>query len=61
MVWCAIPVLEFLQEAWKNMVAHPKFTDISDAINAGLENLSKWYWKIDDMNVYFICLGEHSF
>lgn len=59
-VWQAIPMLEFLQEAWKNMVAHPKFLEISDAINAGLKNLSKWCRKIDDTNMYFICLGEHS-
>jgi hypothetical protein len=51
-------VLEFLQEAWTNMADHPKFADISDAINAGLENLNKWYRKIDDTDVYFICLGR---
>jgi hypothetical protein len=39
------------------MAAHRKFADVSDAINAGIENLNKWYWKIDDTNVYFICLG----
>ena len=39
------------------MAAHPKFADISDAINAGLENLNKWYRKIDDTDIYFICLG----
>jgi hypothetical protein len=39
------------------MAAHPKFADISDTINAGLENLNKWYRKIDDTDVYFICLA----
>lgn len=39
------------------MAAHPKFANISDAIDAGLENLNKWYQKIDDTDVYFICLG----
>jgi hypothetical protein len=48
MVWHAIPVLKFLQESWITMAAHPKFIDISDAINAGLKNLTKWYWKLDD-------------
>ncbi|KAH9988499.1 hypothetical protein BJV77DRAFT_1070053 [Russula vinacea] len=55
-VWQAIPVLEFLQEAWSTMSAHPRFLDISDAINHGLKNLNKWYQKLDETNVYFICL-----
>jgi hypothetical protein len=53
-------VLEFLQEAWTNMAAHPRFAEVSDAINDGLDNLRKWYRKIDDTDVYFICLGERS-
>jgi hypothetical protein len=39
------------------MAAHPKFSEISDAINAGINNLNKWYRKIDDTDVYFICLA----
>ena len=59
-VWRAIPVLEFLQEAWMAMSAHPKFADISDAIDTRPENLNKWYWKIDNTDVYFICLGAYT-
>ena len=42
------------------MSEHPKFAEISVAINAGMKNLDKWYNKIDDTNVYFICLGGRS-
>jgi hypothetical protein len=57
-VWHAIPVLEFLQELWENMANHPKFYDIEESIRVGLQNLQKWYRRIDDMNVYFICLHQ---
>ena len=39
------------------MAAHPKFADISEAINTGVDNLNKWYRKTDDTDVYFICLA----
>ncbi|KAG2035041.1 ribonuclease H-like domain-containing protein [Suillus americanus] len=55
-VWRVIPVLEFLQQSWKNMVADEKFLSISDALEAGLENLDKWTQKTDDTDAYFICL-----
>ena len=58
-VWQAIPVLEFLQELWTNMAAYPKFAELSDDIEAGLQNLNKWYRKMDDTDIYFICLSEH--
>ena len=52
-----IPMLEFLQEAWENMTALPKFQELHSAIEAGLENIWKWYWKVDDTDVYSLCLG----
>jgi hypothetical protein len=39
----------------------PKFDEMSHAINAGINNLDKWYRKIDDTDVYFICLGACLF
>jgi hypothetical protein len=39
------------------MANHSKFSEISDAISIGIENLNKWYRKIDDTDVYFICLA----
>lgn len=56
-VWRTIPVLEFLQENWGNMANHPRFSELSDAIHAGMENLGKWYRKMSDTDAYFMCLG----
>ena len=42
------------------MANHPRFSEISDAIRAGLDNLGKWYQKTDDTDAYFICLGRFS-
>jgi hypothetical protein len=56
-VWRAIPVLEYLQQTWQNMAGSSKFDDFSSAINSGLDNIRKWYHKIDETDVYFVCLG----
>lgn len=42
-VWHTIPVLAQLQESWANMAKHSRFSEISDTIKAGLDNLGKWY------------------
>ena len=39
------------------MAKDPKFGDMAKALKAGLENLKKWYCRVDDSDVYFICLG----
>jgi hypothetical protein len=56
-VWRTLPLLEFLQQSWRNMAAIDRFADMKDSINCGLENLEKWYRKTNDTDVYFICLG----
>jgi hypothetical protein len=56
-VWQTILVLEYLQETLQNMANSSKFSCFLTAIEAGISNLSKWYGKTDDMDVYFICLG----
>jgi len=53
-----IPVMEFLQQMWGTMVKAPKFNELVDAIDAGLENIDKWYHKTKDTSTYFICLGK---
>lgn len=53
-----IPVLEFLQQSWENMAKLPKFREMRKPIEAGLENLKKWYCRVDDTDVYFVCLGK---
>jgi hypothetical protein len=39
------------------MARNVKFAEMSDAIRRGLENLKKWYRKVDDTDCYFVCLG----
>lgn len=56
-VWRTIPVLEFLLQSWENMAKLPKFFEVKHAISKGLENITKWYRKVDDSDAYFICLG----
>ncbi|KAG2758101.1 hypothetical protein P692DRAFT_20710694, partial [Suillus brevipes Sb2] len=46
-----------ITETWQTMANSPKFSSISMAIEAGVNNLQKWYHKTDDTSVYFICLA----
>ena len=54
-----IPVLEYLKEAWGNMANHPKFSEVKGSIYKGIENLDKWYNKVNDTDAYFICLRAY--
>ncbi|KAG1824515.1 uncharacterized protein BJ212DRAFT_1295664 [Suillus subaureus] len=56
-VWHAILVLEFLQQTWQNMAGSSKFANFSTTIDSGIDNLHKWYHKINETDVYFICLA----
>jgi hypothetical protein len=56
-VWRTIPVLEFLLQSWENMANLSKFSEVEYAIRKGLENIDKWYRKVNDTDAYFICLG----
>ncbi|KAF7366232.1 HAT family dimerization domain-containing protein [Mycena venus] len=56
-VWRTLPLLEALAETWRNMATTEKFVNTRESINAGLDNLEKWYGKTDDTDVYFICLA----
>jgi hypothetical protein len=44
-------------QAWENMAGVSRFGIVGDALIEGLENLSKWYKKMEDSTAYFICLG----
>ena len=56
-MWRTIPVLEFLLQSWENMSEIQKFSTVKDAILKGLENIDKWYRKVNDTDAFFICLG----
>ncbi|KZT27265.1 hypothetical protein NEOLEDRAFT_1061268, partial [Neolentinus lepideus HHB14362 ss-1] len=53
-LWAAIPILENLQNGWESMAKDSHFSQVKDAINAGLDNLRKWYKKTDASSAYFI-------
>jgi hypothetical protein len=42
-VWCTIPILEYLQETWESMAGTSKFDSLSTSITSSLDNVSKWY------------------
>ncbi|TFK37180.1 hypothetical protein BDQ12DRAFT_667133 [Crucibulum laeve] len=48
------PLLEKLMTQWENMANSSKYAVISEAIQAGLDNMVKWYWHADDTSIYFI-------
>jgi len=39
------------------MANHPKFAEVKEPLRKGIENLEKWYHKVNDTDTYFICLG----
>jgi hypothetical protein len=55
-VYRAFPAIESMQQRWENMVKNPDYAPIVPALQAGLENLCKWYRSLDDSSIYFICL-----
>jgi hypothetical protein len=61
-VWRIIPSLEFLIKRWESMIDQPRFRDVKEAIVDGVQNLKKWYHKVDQTSAaYFICLGARYF
>ncbi|KAF8460964.1 hypothetical protein DFH94DRAFT_641038 [Russula ochroleuca] len=55
-IFCAFPVIEFMQQKWETMAGDPMYSQIAPALEAGLANLHKWYRALDESSVYFICL-----
>lgn len=48
------PLIEKLMSQWEQMAKKPKYAPLKHAIQAGLENMYKWYRKTDDSSAYFI-------
>ena len=38
------------------MADHPKFSEVKGLIYKGIQNIDKWYNKVNDTDTYFICL-----
>jgi hypothetical protein len=54
----AMPVMEFIMDRLEQMQENPSYAGLSDAIEAGLKNLRKWYAKMDLTDIHIITLGE---
>ncbi|THU83685.1 hypothetical protein K435DRAFT_423995 [Dendrothele bispora CBS 962.96] len=51
-----IPAMHEVKEEWENFLEDPTYEIIAPAIQAGLNNMYKWYRKVtEDTPVYFIC------
>ncbi|PPR02389.1 hypothetical protein CVT24_002051 [Panaeolus cyanescens] len=48
------PLLEKLMSDWDDMINDPKYAPIKHAIQAGVDNMVKWYRKTDESSIYFI-------
>ena len=42
---------------WETLHDDDKYFPEKHALDAGLKNMAKWYWKTDDTSIYFISHG----
>ena len=57
-VYRTLPVLEYLQEQWMSMANATRFASITPTIQAGLDNLNKWYNKTEHTDIHIMCLSK---
>lgn len=55
-VWKVLPALEAFILQWREKASNPRYSEIKDAINAGLNTLYKYYNKTDTSPVYIVSL-----
>ncbi|KAF5332358.1 hypothetical protein D9758_016940 [Tetrapyrgos nigripes] len=51
-----IPTLEYMRSMWVAMSENTCFLPVKSALLKGIENIDKWYNKVDDSPAYFITL-----
>lgn len=54
------PLLEKVQSDWESRSNNPAYELVKPALEAGLQNMSKWYRKTDDTSIYFISHGTFT-
>jgi hypothetical protein len=59
MLWRAIPAIEKLQTQWETKWNDPKYKIFHDALQKGLDKLSKYYSKFNEKPVYVLALGKY--
>jgi hypothetical protein len=60
-LWRVIPVLETCIERWKVMMDTPKFACVRDGLEAGIEQMLKYYRKVENGVIYFTAMGIWMF
>ena len=54
------PLLEKVQSSWEALLENHEYQPVNHALEAGLQNMRKWYRKTDDTSIYFISHGNES-
>ena len=52
--YIVFPLLKQLQSEWETLCDDNKYFPVKHALDAGLKNMGKWYWKTDNTSIYFI-------
>ena len=55
----SIPVLEFLSQSWEDFGDNLDYETLAAPLQAGLDNLGKWYRRTDESDAYFITMGKY--
>ena len=54
MCYKVYPILEMLQLHWEGLLEADQYVPVHHALAASLENMQKWYQKMDDTSIHFI-------
>ena len=55
------PLLEKVQSSWEALLENHEYQPVNHALEAGLQNMRKWYRKTDDTSIYFISHDNYPF
>ena len=56
-----VPLLEQLQSEWETLHDDDKYIPVEHALDLGLKNMAKWYWKmVLIMWGKQLCMLDHS-
>ncbi|KAG2749565.1 hypothetical protein P692DRAFT_20731536, partial [Suillus brevipes Sb2] len=55
--WLKLELIRDVLQTWESMAGTSKFDSLSTSITSGLDNVSKWYRKTNNTDVYFVCLA----
>ncbi|KAE9403021.1 hypothetical protein BT96DRAFT_1083250 [Gymnopus androsaceus JB14] len=58
-LYVGLPALEALHNAWSKRILKPKYSDFTDAIQAGIDKLSEYYDRTGSSSAYVISMILH--